>query len=91
MEERKGIILQIYGRVQGVGFRYYTEKKAHELNIKGFVKNRPDGSVYVEAEGIADELELFIAWCDKGPSWSRISRVDKQFVPIQNFTQFEIR
>lgn len=91
MEDQKSIILQIYGRVQGVGFRYYTEKKASELNIKGFVRNRPDGSVYVEAEGSSDELELFIAWCHEGPGWSRVSRVEKQYVPLQGFNLFEIR
>ena len=89
--EKKSVILQIYGRVQGVGFRYYTVKKANELNLTGFVRNRPDGSVYVEAEGDAGALEFFIAWCNKGPDWARVSRVDKQYMPVQNFSLFEIR
>ncbi|MBN2614146.1 MAG: acylphosphatase [Bacteroidales bacterium] len=88
---KKSVILQIYGRVQGVGFRYYTEKKAKELNLTGFVRNRPDGSVYVEAEGRSEDLELFMIWCQQGPDWARVSRVNQQFVPLQNFTRFEIR
>jgi acylphosphatase len=89
--DKKGVILHIYGRVQGVGFRYYTEKKATELNINGFVQNRPDGSVYVEAEGEIDALEQFILWCKKGPDWARVSEVEEQFIPLQYFTSFKIK
>jgi acylphosphatase len=88
---KKGVILQIYGRVQGVGFRYYTQKKAEELGITGFVKNRPDGSVYIEAEGNAGALETFIRWCEEGPSWARVRQVDRQFIPPQGYSDFEIR
>lgn len=89
--ENRGIILIIHGRVQGVGFRYYTEKKAHELNIKGFVRNRPDGSVYIEAEGSEASLDQFILWCQNGPDWARVSKVEQQVIPIQGFNKFEIR
>lgn len=89
--DKKGVILQIYGRVQGVGFRYYTEKKAAELNITGFVQNRPDGSVYVEAEGEIETLEQFIIWCKKGPDWARVSKVEQQYIPLQHFSNFSIR
>lgn len=91
MKAEKSVILQIYGRVQGVGFRYYTEKKARDLEIHGFVKNRPDGSVYVEAEGKTENLELFVQWCEQGPDWARVSKVEKQYVPLQHFSDFEIR
>ncbi|PKP49853.1 MAG: hypothetical protein CVT92_14890 [Bacteroidetes bacterium HGW-Bacteroidetes-1] len=48
----KAVIIQIFGRVQGVGFRYYTVHKAMELGVYGFVQNKGDGSVYIEAEPI---------------------------------------
>jgi acylphosphatase len=87
----KSVILQVYGRVQGVGFRFYTQRKADELNIKGFVQNKPDGSVYIEAEGESDFLEQFIIWCEEGPSWARVSQLTRQFMPLQDFTEFSIR
>lgn len=89
--DKKGVILQIYGRVQGVGFRYYTQKKAEELGITGYVKNRPDGSVYIEAEGNTDALEAFLLWCEEGPSWAHVRKVEKQWIPPQGYKTFEIR
>lgn len=78
----KAVILKVYGKVQGVGFRFYTHKRAQELGLKGYVQNKTDGSVYIEAEGEADQLEMFVLWCDEGPSWARVTRVEKQFVPV---------
>ncbi|RLD41433.1 MAG: acylphosphatase [Bacteroidetes bacterium] len=78
----KAVILKVYGKVQGVGFRFYTQKRAQELSLKGFVQNKTDGSVYIEAEGEAAHLEMFVLWCDEGPSWARVTKVEKQFVPV---------
>ncbi len=87
----KTVILKIYGSVQGVGFRYYAHRKAYELGISGYVMNRPDGSVYVEAESEENNLELFIRWCEEGPPWARVSKVEKQFVPGFGFEGFQIK
>jgi len=87
----KAVILHVYGRVQGVGFRYYAQKQAQELSLSGFVKNRPDGSVYIEAEGNPDQIEAFVMWCEAGPSWARVSKVEKQWIPAQEYKGFEIR
>ncbi len=89
--EKKGTILHIHGKVQGVGFRYYTHKKANELGVKGFVKNLPDGSVYVEAESGAEILEQFVNWCQEGPSWARVSKVDRQDCPVNGYPDFTVR
>ncbi|VAW26210.1 Acylphosphate phosphohydrolase, putative [hydrothermal vent metagenome] len=88
---KKAIILHVFGRVQGVGYRYYAQKKADETGISGFVRNRPDGSVYIEAEGSQEALEAFTHWCEEGPAWARVSRVEKQEIPFQGYQQFEIR
>lgn len=88
---KKAVILKVYGRVQGVGFRYYTQQKAQQLNVSGYVRNRPDGSVYIEAEGEADKLEVFINWCDGGPSWARVSKLEKQEIPLINEDEFKIK
>jgi acylphosphatase len=57
----------VTGHVQGVFYRASTKAKADELGITGFVQNRPDGKVYIEAEGTDEELDLFKTWCSKGP------------------------
>lgn len=52
--------VDVYGQVQGVGFRYMTELKAKELGVKGYVKNRIDGSVETEIEGDAEKVYALI-------------------------------
>ncbi len=89
--DKKAVLLKIYGRVQGVGFRYYTQKEAISLDIKGWVRNRPDGSVSIEAEGSAEKLQLFVEWCEMGPEWARVSTVEKQFVTVKGYQTFEIK
>lgn len=89
--ENKAVIVKVYGKVQGVGFRFYTHKKALELNLKGFVQNKTDGSVYIEAEGKPDQLELFLLWCYEGPSWARVTKLEKQYAPSVGRTEFVIR
>jgi len=87
----KAFILHVFGRVQGVGFRYYTKKKAEDFGLHGFVKNHSDGSVYIEVEGSSEALEAFSFWCEEGPPWAHVSRVNKQEIPPQDYQQFEIR
>jgi len=84
-------MLTIHGRVQGVGFRYYVKQKADSLGISGFVKNQPDGSVYSEAEGEAEQLDLFIHFCQKGPSFARVDNVSIQHCPYQEMHGFVIK
>lgn len=69
------ITAQIYGRVQGVGFRFTTVQLAKDLHVNGFVRNENDGSVYVEAVADAKQMEEFIIELAKGPSPS--ADVDK--------------
>lgn len=75
----KGVILKVYGRVQGVGFRFYTQKRALELKLNGFVRNKPNGSVYIEAEGPTKDIDEFIDWCQQGPEWARVDKLEKQY------------
>lgn len=57
----------VRGKVQGVSFRAMARQKATDLGIKGYAKNMPDGSVEIVAEGKADAVEAFTAWCYTGP------------------------
>jgi len=88
---KKGAIIRVYGKVQGVGFRYYTQQKARELGITGFVQNRPDGSVYIEAEGEEENLDNFIQWCYEGPGWARVTDVKVQKTPVFGYDGFKIK
>jgi acylphosphatase len=63
----KACTLRVTGKVQGVFFRASAKAVADELGIRGIVRNEPDGSVCVEAEGDEMTLARFIAWCKKGP------------------------
>ncbi len=87
----KAAIIQIYGRVQGVGFRYYTHQKANELGINGFVENRADGSVYIEAEAEEDRLDAFILWCHHGPQWAKVRELKIAPMPALGIKGFRVR
>jgi acylphosphatase len=77
--------------VQNVGYRFYAARAAQELNIEGFVKNEPDGTVYIEAEGMEDALEAFTIWCRRGPQWARVDRLDIQEQPLMNYKGFRVK
>ena len=87
----KGAIISIFGRVQGVGFRYYTQKRAQELNLKGFVRNKANGSVYIEAEGEESSLQLFVYWCKNGPDSSRVLNMDYQYCNVFGYEDFKVK
>ncbi|MBN1377069.1 acylphosphatase [Candidatus Woesearchaeota archaeon] len=80
----------IEGEVQGVLFRHYTNKKADELNVKGYVKNLPDGSVEAVFYGKEDKVNEMIDFCKKGPSPAKVINVKIEEYN-QEFDDFEIR
>ncbi|HET9662889.1 MAG TPA: acylphosphatase [Burkholderiales bacterium] len=59
--------LRITGHVQGVGFRMYMVRKAHELGVTGWVRNRRDGSVEAVVQGAPAAVEAMVAWARRGP------------------------
>ena len=67
--------LAISGRVQGVGFRFYMERKARELGIFGWVRNRRDGSVESVVHGEPGAVETIIEWARRGPSSAVVAEV----------------
>ena len=87
----KAIQINVKGKVQGVGFRYYTKQKAEECHIKGFVQNKADGSVYIEAEGENVDVSTFADWCQRGPEWSRVIECNISEMPLIGFTKFEVK
>jgi acylphosphatase len=67
--------LIIKGRVQGVGYRATTSRRASQLNVKGWVKNLPDGSVEAILEGDETAVNKLIKWCSRGPTKARVRDV----------------
>ena len=86
----KHLNIFIYGRVQGVFFRHFSQREAQKLGIKGSVKNLADGSLYIEAEGEEKDLEKFKKWCQKGPRFAKVQNLKTSESPIKNFNKFEI-
>ncbi len=68
--ERVDII--VTGRVQGVAFRWSTARQARSLGLVGWVRNQPDGSVRLVAEGSRPALEALVIWANKGPDHARV-------------------
>jgi acylphosphatase len=87
----RSIKIKVTGRVQGVGFRYHTMQIAMANNIEGFIKNMPDSSVYIEATGPDDEIELFIEWCRNGPKWAFVENVEVTETNDKPFLGFTIK
>lgn len=84
------VSLVITGKVQGVGFRYYVYRCAHQLNISGIAKNCSNGDVYIEAEANERELYQFIGLCRIGPPGANIAAVDVGAISPKGYTDFQI-
>jgi acylphosphatase len=81
----------VYGRVQGVGFRYTAISKAQKLGLTGWVRNCRDGSVETRFEGSSAKTQEFLKWLQHGPPGARVERVDEQIAtPRGSFTKFRI-
>ena len=77
------LFVLISGKVQGVGFRNFTQMNAKQLGINGYAKNLPNGKVEVVAEGDKARLDALVAFLKKGP---RFARVDSLDVDERSFT-----
>ena len=71
----------VEGRVQGVGFRNYAQRKASHLGLSGYVMNLRDGRLRVRAEGARQTVEELIRDLQKGPPLARVERVGVTWLP----------
>lgn len=83
--------LTIYGRVQGVGFRYAARQKARSLSLYGWVENRPDGSVRSVIQGSQEVCMKFIEWCRQGTGYSWVERVDVREMEAEKLSSFRVK
>jgi acylphosphatase len=81
----------VHGRVQGVSFRYHTRAAASTLGLCGWVKNLPNGTVEVLAQGDEGDLRDLLRWLENGPPASRVDKLDIDWRDPANSTEsFEI-
>ncbi len=82
---------RVYGIVQGVGYRFFAQRRARQLGITGFVRNLPDGSVEVYAEGDKDALNSFLVELRQGPIAAEVYDIKLEWKePSGNWDNFEI-
>jgi acylphosphatase len=80
---------KVQGMVQGVGFRYWTSRQAHDLHLTGTVQNRADGSVLIEAEGTRAEVEELLRRLRSSGAPGSVTEVSASFSDAQgNYTGF---
>lgn len=92
MAQFKSFQATVYGRVQGVSFRHYTQLEAQRLGVKGWVANQRDGSVRVVAEAEEQVLQQFEQFLHTGSPYANVSRVDINWEPATDeFTHFSIK
>ncbi len=81
----------IKGRVQGVGYRWFSKQAAEELRIKGFVRNLPNGDVEVVAQGNPDQIEQFISTLREGPAFAHVTDVKVTLRNVKElFSSFDV-
>lgn len=68
--------VRVRGKVQGVGFRFSTLRRAHELGVTGWVRNEADGSVQVLLQGTPDQIDRMLSWLQYGPPNASVEHVD---------------
>jgi acylphosphatase len=90
-QEQVALRLRLRGRVQGVGFRYFTRSVARELGLVGRVRNLPDGHVEIDVAGEAEKVEEFKAWMRQGPPGAAVVGVHEEPLPADPpWERFEI-
>jgi acylphosphatase len=75
--------ITVRGRVQGVGFRAATIRRAHMHGVTGWVRNMEDGSVQVMAQGTPDQVDALLSWLHQGPPASRVGEVTHEQVATE--------
>ena len=81
----------VAGRVQGVGYRYFVLRQAERLGVTGYAENRPDGSVWVVAEGSESALDDLASELERGPGFASVDGVARESISPRGDSGFHIR
>ena len=87
----KAVQATVTGRVQGVSFRYYAVEQARSLGVAGWVRNEPDGSVVLHAQGADDAVDALVEWCRSGPPLAKVRRVAVREATETAESSFDVR
>lgn len=87
---KKAVRVYIFGTVQGVLFRAFVKDKADKLDVKGYIRNKEDGSVEAWFEGNGNEVDEIVEVCKKGPEHSVIKRLDIVEESMQDMKDFRV-
>lgn len=88
------ITVYVTGQVQGVGYRYSTQRAATEMELTGWVRNLPDGRVEFEAVGETEDVEALLQWCKQGPPGAKVTEVkvvSRETVETSLYPTFSIK
>lgn len=81
----------VTGRVQGVSFRYHTDRQANRLGLTGWVRNAHDGSVQLQAQGEPGQVDALLRWLETGPDHARVDDVQiRELDPDPDEHEFRI-
>jgi acylphosphatase len=80
------------GRVQGVGFRMYTQQKARQLDVRGYVRNLRNKDVEIVAVGEAAKVDALLKWAESGSPEAVVNNLEVEVITdVEKFKGFEIR
>ncbi len=84
-------MVNITGKVQGVWFRFSTVRRAHELGVRGWVRNQDDGSVQALLQGTADQIDQMLSWLQYGPPLARVDdvQVERIYTDDRRYDSFQ--
>jgi len=89
----KGFQITVYGKVQGVWFRKFTQEKATSLSLVGYVMNLPNGNVFIETYGEDSTVNDLLYWLkNEGSPLSKVTKIESiELTTLNNYTNFTIK
>ncbi len=91
MQRRVQVHVLVSGEVQGVGYRFSTQRQATAWGLRGWVRNLPDGNVEAVFQGPEASVDAMVAWCKQGPLRASVVEVVAARQPVEAFEGFDVR
>ena len=91
MVDERSVRVRVTGKVQGVGFRYATERAANAIGVHGFVRNLSDRSVEAVFEGVGTAVEQALSFVRAGPPGAEVEKIEVENIASQHHESFEVR
>ncbi|ADY26545.1 Acylphosphatase [Deinococcus proteolyticus MRP] len=89
-DKKQRLTALVSGQVQGVGYRYFAQRRARDIDLSGYAENLTDGRVEVVAEGWPDDLERLVHWLKQGPPHARVDGIETQLSEATGLRGFHI-